>query len=235
MKISIITATYNVERSLPMTLNSISEQTFNDYEVIIVDGNSSDSTVSVAESYKGKVNDIRIYSEPDQGVYDAMNKGIKLAKGEYLYFLNAGDILYDKEVLSHISKYLIEDLLVYGNAVCMNSKGNEIPYKVGLFNKYRLAYTNICHQAIFYPKEIVCAHLFNLNYRLFADWEMNMYLWNKTNTIFIDTDITIYENGGISATQTDKAFSHDQIKLILKHLGIDSIVFLVLRKFFKWK
>lgn len=235
MKITIITATYNVEGSLSMTLNSISEQTFRDYEVIIIDGDSRDNTIGVAQSYINKIVKISIFSEPDAGVYDAMNKGIKLAKGDYIYFLNAGDILFDKNVLSNVACYLDGDTLVYGNAYSLDSNGKITPYRIGEFNKYRLAHTNICHQTIFYPRLYIEKHLFDLKYKLFADWETNMFFWNRCKHNFIDTSIAIYENGGMSVTQTDKLFKKDQVKLIYKHLGLDSILYLTLRRILSWK
>ncbi len=104
MLLSIITVTYNAEKELPATMQSISEQTFGDYEHLVVDGASSDGTLAVAERYaSGRT---RVVSEPDQGLYDAMNKGLRLAEGDYVMFLNAGDALVGRDALARIARGL---------------------------------------------------------------------------------------------------------------------------------
>ncbi len=236
MIISIIIVTYNAGKAVISTLNSVVAQCFDNFEVIVVDGESTDNTLEIVKSYESKIKNLRIFCEPDKGIYDAMNKGIRLAKADYIYYLNAGDVLYDNDVLKSIAGSLDGKSVVYGNAITIDAHtGTEVPYRTGVFSKYRLAHTNICHQTIFYPREALAQRQYNLNYRLFADWALNLELWKKVGFKYVDTNIVLYENGGISATQEDKIFASRQKILILKNLGIDAIVFLALRKIFRWK
>ena len=97
MKLSIVTICYNAESEIEKTILSVSKQLFKDYEYIIVDGKSNDKTMDIIERYSDKID--TIISEPDNGIYDAMNKGIDCAKGKWTIFLNAGDYFYNDEVL----------------------------------------------------------------------------------------------------------------------------------------
>jgi len=140
MKISIITITFNAEATLTRTLNSVFTQSYKDIEHIIIDGNSSDKTLEICKSYS---HISKIISEPDNGVYDAFNKGLKLATGDVIGFLNADDIFYDnnsvKEIVNAFSNN--ETDIVYGNLNYINEKGKIIrnwiskPYKKGLMKK----------------------------------------------------------------------------------------------------
>ena len=114
MKLSIIIPTFNSASVLPKALGSIVSQTFTDWEVLIMDGVSTDDTLKVAQSYDDSR--IRIYSEPDKGIYDAMNKGIKKAQGEWLYFLGSDDWLLNATVLNQIFSNDIEKYdVIYGD------------------------------------------------------------------------------------------------------------------------
>jgi glycosyltransferase involved in cell wall biosynthesis len=104
--ISIITVCYNAEDSIVRTIESVLSQKYNGYEYVVIDGSSSDSTNSIIQKYKRCIN--TIISEPDNGIYDAMNKGIKKAKGQYIYFLNAGDVFIHDRVLHLIGNELHE-------------------------------------------------------------------------------------------------------------------------------
>lgn len=96
IKITIITVCFNAEQTLRETIQSVLGQTFQDYEYLIIDGNSSDKTLDIVKEYKS--DKIKLYSEDDRGIYNAMNKGIAKAKGEYLYFLNAGDSFFQYDI-----------------------------------------------------------------------------------------------------------------------------------------
>ena len=111
MKISIITISYNVEKEIERTMRSVLNQTFQDLEYIVVDGKSSDKTVNIAKSIACEYpnRNIRIISEPDKGIYDAMNKGIKMASGEWVNLMNAGDVFASDNVLENIFKETILD------------------------------------------------------------------------------------------------------------------------------
>lgn len=174
MFFSIIIATYQAEKLLQNTLNSIANQSFKDFEIVIVDGNSTDNTLRIATTFSEGRNNVTIISEPDRGVYDALNKGAKAAKGKWLYFIGSDDILFDEMVLYKVYQELAKERvdLLYGDAI-LKSKGERY---AGEFDILRLeTERNICHQAIFYSIEIFeKVGYYNLRYKIWADWDLNI-------------------------------------------------------------
>lgn len=231
MEISIVTVTYNAEKYIECTLNSILKQTYLNYELIIIDGASSDSTIKILETYYNKISSMKIISERDRGIYDAMNKGANIAKGNFILFLNAGDSFYNENVLTDFES-LAKDFRViyYGDAFGVDGNGKIDPYRVGHFTKYRLSYTNICHQTIFYPRFLFCNNKFDLQYKVLADWDFNMRMMQKSKFCYLNCPIVLYDLSGISANVQDKVFEKRQKAIILKYLGIDTIFFLLLKK-----
>ena len=119
--ISIITITFNAQETLKPTMESVCSQSFRDYEHIIVDGASKDDTLKIARSYEG----VRILSEPDRGLYDAMNKGLHLAKGEYVIFLNSGDTFHSEDTLEKYALYAKAGAdIIYGDTLIVDSDRN---------------------------------------------------------------------------------------------------------------
>jgi glycosyltransferase involved in cell wall biosynthesis len=215
---SIITPTYNCGPKLHSTLESVQLQDFKDFEYLIIDGNSRDGT---KERLAG-IGDSRVrsLSEPDKGIYDAMNKGVKLARGKYLLFLGAGDQLLPG-VLRQISQYLPkEDLAVlYGN-VLWGGKVDEI-YD-GEFSKLKLCSKNICHQAIFYTRNVFNAvGDYDLEYPALADWVLNMKCFGNSRIKIRHVPIAVstFELGGCSGNG-DPGFDTDRNSLIWRHLGM---------------
>ena len=116
MKFTIITVAYNEERGITETVRSVLKQDYRDFEYLIIDGNSSDKTVEIVTNLiKKSDKDVKLFSEPDLGIYNAMNKGIQKASGDFVIFINAGDQLYDRFVLKKLSRFI-------------NQKGNRIYY-----------------------------------------------------------------------------------------------------------
>jgi glycosyltransferase involved in cell wall biosynthesis len=175
---SIIIPTYNSQRTINRCLDSISCQEFKDFEVLIMDGFSVDDTLKIAGSYNDPR--IKIYSENDKGIYDAMNKGIKLVLGQWLYFLGSDDELYDKDVLQKVSKEIKNENydFVYGNIFSMYSK---VIYDGEFTKRKLLTERNICHQAIFYKRDIFDKlGDYNLEYKIWADWDFNIRCFSCT-------------------------------------------------------
>ncbi len=186
IKFSIITCTYNASEVLQRTLDSVMSQTWGQIEHIIVDGASKDSTVAMAEAYRRRSaeeeteHDIIIKSEPDRGLYDAMNKGLQLATGDYVVFLNAGDVLPTDETLENISNDVNErsdgrlPAVLYGDTNIVDNNGE-------LLRPRRLAPPDnltwrsfkhgmlVCHQAFYVRTDIAKAEPYNLKYRFSAD------------------------------------------------------------------
>ncbi len=200
---SIITPTYNDARGLEKTIRSVIVQAPNIYEYIVVDGCSTDDTFSVVEEFSNK---LKLVSEKDEGVYDAMNKGIDLSAGKYLYFLGAGDTL-KPGILEKIAGLMPCDTLsfVYGNVYMVN---RGIIYD-GEFDKAKLRKYNICHQAIFYERSIFdVVGPFELDYKVLADYALNVKcFWNDSvQKKYLAYVIANFEGGGISSRRRDVNF-----------------------------
>lgn len=207
---SIIIPALNSDRTLSDTLNSVLHQTFKDFEVLIMDGLSSDSTLDVAKSMEDSR--IRIFSKADKGVYQAMNAGIRLAKGEWIYFLGSDDRMYSNLVLEelfHIVRLGGYDV-VYGDVVSTRFPGR---YD-GIFSVSKILVANICHQAIFFHRNLFSKiGFFNERYKILADWDFNMR-WLLSRIVmshYIDLVIAHYSDGGLSSIHPDPTFQKEKI------------------------
>ena len=205
---SIIIPTFNSAKTVQKCIESVIYQTFTNFEVLIIDGVSSDNTLQIASDFSDSR--IKILSEPDKGIYDAMNKGIKLAKGSWLYFLGSDDLLYDENVLNDIQteihKHKVD--VIYGNVLMKPT--NRI-YD-GEFTYEKMQTTTLCHQAIFYKKQIFNDFgLYNIRYKVLADHDMNLnWLFsNKHKNLFVDRIIAQYSESGFSSYFIDKEFEKD--------------------------
>lgn len=193
---SIITITFNAAAELPATLRSVAAQTFTDFEQLVIDGKSTDATVGIAEN--SGIAGIRIASEPDKGLYDAMNKGIRAAKGEYLIFLNAGDSLHSASTLQEIAETIRKSNnpdIVYGQTQIVDSERRFVGMR-HLTAPENLTFDSfkrgmlVCHQAFIVRREI--AGFYDLRYRFSADYEWCLRCLKKMNgsaytgTILID-------------------------------------------------
>lgn len=214
-KITVAIATYNSASCVRECLETVKSQTFNNKELVVIDGNSSDDTMSIVNEY-ADIPHVFI-SEKDNGIYDAMNKALKYATGDFLIFLGSDDKFYDSSVLEKVAAYMTsDDCIYYGNVF---RTGRKDMY-CGRYNDYKLAVKNICHQAIFYPKSIYKQHNYNTRYRLFADYAYNLSLWKNSQWTYIPLTITIYESNGASATSRDENFENERQEIIISHLGI---------------
>lgn len=202
MKISIISINYNDKIGFEKTIESVVNQTYQDFEFLVIDGNSSDGSTEIIEKYKSKIN--YWVSEPDSGIYNAMNKGILAAKGEYVIFMNAGDIFYDQNVLLQVIPLLSSEIgIYYGNLVFSN---NQKPSKIfvppskltfSFFIDYSLP-----HPASFIKKELFEKFFYyNENLKIVSDWEFFIYCICKQNCSYKYLDFTIanFDESGISS------------------------------------
>jgi glycosyltransferase involved in cell wall biosynthesis len=203
MKLSIITINLNNAEGLNKTLKSIDCQTFTDYEQIIIDGGSSDDSVKIINHFSQIIKQHFIWvSEPDNGIYNAQNKGIKRASGEYCLFLNSGDYLVNETVLEQV--FTIEPIadVIYGNLVVLFnkkiigiSKGKE---KITFLDIYS---STIKHQAAFIKKELFEKYgLFDETLRIAADWKFFLKTvgFHDVYLQYIDVNIACFDNNGIS-------------------------------------
>lgn len=221
---SIITVTYNAENTVAKTLRSVDEQTFRDYEHLMIDGASKDSTLQIINSY---INENRhTVSEPDHGIYDAMNKGIGLAKGKYLIFLNAGDAFHSTETLAKIAQAATDNDypgIIYGQTQLVDSDGNYIAPRHLSAPKY-LTYKSfaqgmvVCHQAFVALARI--APLYDTKYRFSADYDWCIQcLQHSRKNIMIDGFMIDYLNEGIT-TANHKASLKERFKIMSYYYGL---------------
>lgn len=200
--ISIIIPTHNSANTIHLALDSICCQTFTEYEVLVIDNTSTDETLERVMHYASRNSKITVHTEKDNGVYDAMNKGIDLAKGKWLYFLGDDDDFYDHLVLEDVSSILNKetDDIVYGDAI---TKSNNQRYG-GRFDLVRMhTKGNLCHQTVFYRKSVFdTIGKYNLHYPVAADWDLNIRCFRHPGIkkLHIDRVIVRYNNkDGISS------------------------------------
>lgn len=198
--LSIITVNFNNKHGLEETIKSIESQTFNDYEHIIIDAGSDDGSIEVIKSYAARSNHLTFWvSEADNGIYDGMNKGIMHARGRYLNFMNSGDRLNNKDILSEIdfdgTGYIYGDVII--------KKGNEIEISASpqVVDFMFIASNTICHQACFISRELFEGHLYDTNYKIIADWIhiAECAMWRNTTFKHIPLIIAECDAPGISA------------------------------------
>ncbi|MBC8110021.1 MAG: glycosyltransferase [Verrucomicrobia bacterium] len=223
-KLSIITITYNAGKVLEKTIQSVINQSFTDFEYLIIDGKSTDDTLAIVEKYRSHVS--HFISEPDQGIYDAMNKGLQAAKGEYVWFMNAGDEIYEPETAEHIFAQNQEADILYGNAMYINEKGKELGLRDTItphllpenltWKSFRLGMV-VCHQAFIARKSI--APLYDLNHPYSADIDWEIRCLKNAEKIF-HTHLTLcnYMTGGFSQKHLRKSLQ-DRFLILQKHYG----------------
>jgi glycosyltransferase involved in cell wall biosynthesis len=196
--ISIITVVYNGAATLEQTMLSVINQTYKNIEYIIIDGGSTDGTIDIIKKYERHL--AYWISEPDKGIYDAMNKGIDKATGDWIYFLGCDDIL--QNILHEIiPNFKNPNEIYYGNVYMTCRK---IIYS-GKFNPFKIAVKNICHQSIFYPKEVWSHYRYELTYKVYADYELNLHLFvdKRFSVQYVKIVVAKYKEGGFASKNTD--------------------------------
>ena len=202
MKVTVVTAVLNDAGHIEQTILSVISQTDIEIEYIIVDGGSKDGTLELIGKYKDKIS--LLISEPDRGVYDAMNKGIKYSTGDFVYFINSGDILLNPSILSKIKLEELKErnAIIYGNVVVAYGNIEALEKPRPFFNsKMKFKGIGICHQSMFFPGKLIRNEKYDLSYNIAADYDLAYRLWRK-GTEFLYKDITIakYDWGkGISS------------------------------------
>lgn len=169
MKFSIITVNYNNKEGLQRTIESVIHQSFRDFEFIVIDGGSTDGSVNVLKEYDGQIT--YWVSEPDRGIYHAMNKGILQAKGDFLNFMNSGDCYYDRQVLERISKYNLSQDIIVGRDYHYNAQTGQgfatlLPKRVTMLTFY---IQTLPHQSTFFRKELFNNCPYDENLKLVSD------------------------------------------------------------------
>lgn len=198
---SIITVVKNAELLLPVTLNSVLCQTYKNFEFILVDGGSTDSTVHVARKImsSSEIN-FKMKSEPDLGIYDAMNKGVRMASGNYIVFINAGDELYSAETLRVVSEITSKKpsiTVFYGDSV-VRFKNFERVLRAGSLENIKFG-MQFSHQSTYVKSELLQKFPFDLNYRIAADYDFLLRIYKiGFDFFYIRIPLAITLSGGVS-------------------------------------
>ncbi len=219
---SIITVTWNAASVIAPTLRSVERQTSTDYEMLIIDGASTDDTLRIVK--QASIASLRVFSEPDNGLYDAMNKGISRARGRYLIFLNAGDAFADDTVLVRLAMLTTEDPgVIYGQTQLVD-KNREVVGKRHLTAPKRLSVDSflkgmvVCHQAFVARRDLVPQY--DLRYRLSADYDWCIRVLEKSpaNAYAGRKPIISYLAEGMT-TRHHRASLRERFRIMCRHYG----------------
>ncbi len=221
-KVSVVTVCYNAESFLEPTIRSVLGQDYPELEYVIVDGASTDNSLKVIGSFGDQID--QLVSEPDKGIYDAMNKGIQMAHGEYIWFMNAGDEIPTSDTLRNILAQGGDADFIYGKALRVDEQGVErswhkdTPADGQLNRKSFLQGMVICHQAMILRKAII--PLYDLSWRLSGDldWVIKSYDLADTHK-YVDRYFVRYLDGGVSDTVRKESL-RERYQIMKKHYGV---------------
>jgi len=228
-KISIIIPVFNAVNTIKNVVESVLNQTYLAKELVVIDNLSTDGTTEILKSYG---NQIKLITEKDNGIYDAMNKAIAHCSGDWLFFLGSDDVFNNNNVLTDIfDKNDIKDnQIVYGNAFYIHRK----KVRFGEMNRYKLAKHNFNHQTVFYPKQVFTIFNYDTKYKLWADYYLNIQLYFKSNFQFryVDVIVSKFNDRGSSGNQDDQAFLIDRNRILNAILPLDALTFYYARGLF---
>lgn len=220
-KISIITVCYNAAECIEKTIQSVVEQTYKNIQYIIIDGKSKDNTLEIVSKYKDKIE--IIISEPDKGLYDAMNKSFQYATGNYVWFMNAGDIIPHADTLEKVMQYHKDEDFVYGTVEKIDEQGNRKawhkPHPKAEGFSWRSLQNGmlICHQSMLMKRSIT--EEYRLEYRIVGDLDWTIRCLKKAKTVR-DSGVLMcrFLDGGLSSKRR-RASWIERFKILREHFG----------------
>lgn len=198
--LSVITVVYNNAKDIERTILSVVKQTYGNIEYIVIDGASTDGTLAIIHQYQNQI--AQIISEPDKGIYDAMNKGLSIATGDYVLFMNSGDEFFEKDTVEKVFNkaknadiYYGETEIINENLVSQGRRRHQIPKKLSI-NSFKYG-MSVCHQAIYIKRSLV--NFYDPKYKLSADIDWILSALGKAKTT-VNTDLYVakYLIGGQS-------------------------------------
>lgn len=222
-RISIITVCFNAEKYIERTILSVIGQTYKNVEYIVVDGASKDGTVQTIKKYEQHIS--HWISEKDKSLYDAMNKGLHMATGDYIWYMNAGDCIYDDSTLETIAGKMNGEDFVYGDAVIVNESGDQRPWHKKKPGQSEISYRSfingmvICHHAMMVKRELVAEYALG-PWKLSSDIDWVIRTLKNCKT-YLDTE-TIwcrYLEGGLSEVKRPKSLM-ERFSISRKHFGL---------------
>lgn len=217
--ISIITAAYNAEAHLKSCIENVQQQTYRSFEHLIIEGQSTDSTLFIAQTAASNYKNLIVASQKDSGVYDALNIGIEKCKGEWVYFLGADDYFITEDVLVQVEKVLIQSTsrIIYGDAWVEKYKR----LYDGEFDIEKILRHNVCHQAVFYHRSIFDEMgFYQLKYKQEADYVFNLHCWLscKYAPQYIPLAIAFFKDGGVSSPARDTTVVKDYPSIVVQDI-----------------
>lgn len=219
MKFSIITINYNNYKGLKKTIESVIDQTYKDYEYIIIDGGSDDGSIDIIKKYSHYIT--YWVSEHDKGIYNAMNKGIVRAKGTYINFMNSGDAFYEKDTLAKVNALIDNDDFYIGKDYNIDPKTGKdfitiLPTRISMAMFF---VWTLPHQSSFIKRSLFTNSLYNEDLRIVSDWSfyLEKIVYDGKIVKLIDLIICNREQGGISNQQASKTME-ERKKVLLKLL-----------------
>jgi glycosyltransferase involved in cell wall biosynthesis len=200
--ISVIIVVFNGERQLERAIASVVQQDYEHSELIIIDGGSTDGTLGIIKKYHDAI--AYWVSEPDNGIYDAMNKGLEAATGDWIYFLGSDDVLYDTSTLSTAASFLDKDLsIVFGNIMYQDRRVVK-----SRFNLFTLLHNTVHHQGAFYNADLFRNWRYDSGLQLIADYELNLRIYlARMKKRHIDSVISLCNESGQSRANPELAFT----------------------------
>lgn len=225
MKISVITVNYNDAEGLRRTLESVAKQTYHNIEHIVIDGGSNDGSFDIIKEYVNQciMYDVLWVSEKDNGIYNAMNKGIRKATGEYIQFLNSGDWYAAPDVLERVAAELEKHNnpeMLFGTCIDIDDKGNRYPQgKDIIYSLLQLYVATYPHETSFFKRELFEADkygMFDESLRIVSDWKwfLKAIGVGQLKPIFVDIDVAFFDVHGISSTHKD--LDHNERRKVLE-------------------
>lgn len=224
-KISIITVVYNRREDLITTIKSVLPELTDEAEFVVIDGGSTDGTTTILKEYSRCIDVMK--SEPDRGIFDAMNKGIKASSGQWLIFINAGDELVSGSLAAVDFNAYDHCGMIYGNTV-RTSVGVTRPFQI---EKIETGSMPVCHQSIFYNRRVLGDEMYyNIKFSLFGENELMMRIYAKNIPLsYVDLTISKFQEGGISSTINNRV-RRARYYFLYKHFGIGGVVKGILHK-----
>lgn len=219
--LSIITVVFNDNSGLEKTIQSVINQSFISIEYIVVDGGSTDETISVIKKHESNI--CRWVSEPDGGIYDAMNKGIRMASGEWLNFMNAGDVFASNTTIEEMVPYLKDVSILHGNMIRKDHKHQFLSRGAHGDNldAFDFMHASLCHQATFIHRSLFQKYGgYSTMYKLASDAEFffRMIIQNKESYKYIDKTVAVFELGGASTTRKE-LYDEERKSFLIDALG----------------
>lgn len=217
-KLSIITINYNDAKGLKQTVESVINQTNKAFEYIVVDGNSNDGSVDFIKTVQA--DNFKYISETDSGIYNAMNKGIKMASGEFLLFLNSGDILYNADVIANVNPYFSEGYsILAGHVIFDEAKGKRLREHPEELTFSYLAGNAISHPSTFIKRDLFLKYgNYDENFKIVSDWAFFLKVLGLNNESYLKVPITIsvFDTKGISSQEKNLENVYAERRMVLE-------------------